>query len=71
MDIANRACEELSLIGWPLPWEMHRDSTDKLRFALARPGEAYEVLLKLKDKELTLIRHQWGWQEVMVGFYYL
>ena len=36
--------DALGLIGWPLPWETHRDSPGgDLHFGLARPGKHYTI----------------------------
>jgi hypothetical protein len=45
LKLAEFARDRLGLIGWPLPWNMERDSTGNLRFEMSRPGKSYQIYL--------------------------
>ena len=41
--------DSLALIGWPLPWEIRRDTTGIFHFALQHPGKRYVIDYNLND----------------------
>ena len=42
-ELARAIRDSLGLIGWDIPWETHRDSTNNLHFVLGRPGKKYTI----------------------------
>jgi hypothetical protein len=43
LQLAEAARDRLGLIGWPLPWNLERDTLGNLRFELSRPGKSYQI----------------------------
>ena len=51
--------DSLGLIGWTIPWQTYRDSTNNLHFGLNRPGKRYKIhvlteqnLVKVEEEKL-------------------
>lgn len=60
MEVAAKARDALGLIGWPLPWEMYRESNNDLRFDLARPGKYYTIHLMQDEKLIAVTEKRTG-----------
>ena len=65
MEVASKARDALGLFGWPLPWEMHREVNDDLRFDLARPGKYYSIHLNQDKKMIYVAEKRTGYLSVI------
>jgi len=43
VDLCIAIRDSLTLIGWPLPWEIRRDSGDIFHFSIEQPAKRYEI----------------------------
>lgn len=61
--LAEAIRDSLSLMGWPLPWEMGRDSTS-FSFGMEQPAEKYFITYTFADNTLQVLRTQHGFWRV-------
>ena len=55
--------DSLSLMGWPLPWEMSRDST-ALRFAMEQPAKRYFITYTFDKNIASVVESRKGFWRV-------
>jgi hypothetical protein len=63
LKLAEAIRDSLSLMGWPLPWEMSRDSTS-FSFGMEQPAEKYFITYTFADNTLQVLRTQHGFWRV-------
>jgi hypothetical protein len=60
--LAETIRDSLSLMGWPFPWEMERDSLT-LRFAMEQPAKRYHITYSLANGKTDVVENEKGfWQ---------
>jgi hypothetical protein len=57
--------DALGLIGWPLPWETHRDDYGNFHFGLARPGKHYSIHVLLNEDRVRVEETRKGFWAVV------
>ena len=57
--------DALGLMGWPLPWETHRDGDGNLRFGLSRPGKHYTIHVLFDKNQVRVEETRKGFWEVV------
>jgi hypothetical protein len=63
--------DALGLIGWPLPWETHRDDDGNLHFGLERPGKRYTIHVFFEESRVTVEETRTGFWAVIKSLHAL
>jgi len=61
--LAEAIRDSLALMGWPLPWEMSRDST-ALRFAMEQPAKRYFITYTFDNNVASVVETRKGFWRV-------
>ena len=64
MKLAETIRDSLSLMGWPFPWEMWRDSTRSLHFAMEQPAKRYAVTYDFLEHTVNVTETDRGFWHV-------
>jgi len=64
LQLAEAIRDSLSLMGWPLPWEMWRDSA-ALHFAMEQPAKRYFITYNFAGNEVEVIQRSKGFWNVL------
>jgi hypothetical protein len=69
LKLAEAIRDSLSLIGWPLPWEMWRDSIKSLHFAMEQPAKRYEITYDFVDHVVNVTETDKGFWRVLISLH--
>ena len=61
--LAEAIRDSLSLMGWPLPWEMWRDSA-ALHFEMEQPAKRYFITFSFYNNKITIVEKKKGFWPV-------